>query len=44
MTTQESYKKYVSKSFICESCPLLKNCTESQKHQKEYIDTIGKTT
>ncbi|HHY6516295.1 TPA: transposase [Enterococcus faecium] len=20
---------------MCESCPLLKNCTESQKHQKE---------
>ncbi len=34
-TTRDGYKKYVSKSFICESCPLLKNYTESQKHQKE---------
>lgn len=34
-TTRDGYKKYVSKSFICESCLLLKNYTESQKHQKE---------
>lgn len=33
--TRDGYKKYVSKSFICESCPLLKDCTENQKHQKE---------
>lgn len=34
-TTRDGYKKYVSKSFICETCLLLKNCTESQKYQKE---------
>ncbi|MBO0472090.1 IS1182 family transposase [Enterococcus sp. DIV0242_7C1] len=32
--TREGYREYKSKSYICQNCPQLKQCTRSQNHQK----------
>ncbi|MGG1574575.1 IS1182 family transposase, partial [Fictibacillus sp. NRS-1165] len=45
-TTREGYRQYASNPQICQTCPLLQQCTQSQEHRKmihrhlweEYIE------
>ena len=33
-TTRDGYREYVSNPFVCETCPLLSQCTQSRDHRK----------
>ncbi|PAD90018.1 transposase, partial [Shouchella clausii] len=39
-TNREGYREYVSDPRICETCPLLAQCTKSQNHQKLVLRHI----
>jgi len=33
-TTRDGYREYVSNPYVCETCPLLSQCTQSRDHRK----------